>query len=125
MRSHEARVQKLEARMSPPPKYAPALFVFGRDLDDVAARSTAEKQAGRVPQHQFCHPVVWRGAAPIPAPKWSTETVSLTEEEWEDWTATALVQIGAEPKPRGDPKAFMDFVELLESLRAIAAKEAA
>ena len=49
MRSHEMRLRKLEARMSPPPKYAPALFVFGRDLDDVAARSTAEKQAGRVP----------------------------------------------------------------------------
>ena len=97
------------------------LYVFGHDLDDAAARS----EAGRVPQSQYAHHVIWRGIDPIPAPKWTTETVSLTEEEWEDWTATALVQIGAEPKPRGDPEAFMDFVDLLESLRTIVGKNAA
>ena len=77
------------------------------------------------PQHQSCHPVVWRGPESIPAPKWMTETVTLTDEETEDWVATVFVQAGAEPKPRGDPKAFMDFVDLLESLRAIVAKNAA
>ncbi|GJE45047.1 hypothetical protein [Methylobacterium soli] len=110
--------------MTPPSRGAPILFVFGRDLDDAAARAEAEKQAGRVPQGQYGHCVIWRGPGPIPAPKWTTETTSLTKEEWEDWTATALVQIGAEPKPRGDPKAFEDFVDLLEVLRA-AVKEAA
>ena len=125
MRSHEMRLKKLEAQMTPAPKTAPILFVFGRDLDDAERRSEAEKHAGRVPQGQYVHHVIWRGADPIPAPKWTTETVSLTEEEWEDWTATALVQIGAEPKPRGDPKAFEDFVDLLESLRAIVARKAA
>ena len=124
MRSHEARLTKLEAQLATAPTQAPTLFVFGRDLDDAAARTEAEKQSGRIPEGQYAHAVIWRGADPIPAPKWTTETTSLTEEEWEDWTATAVVLIGAEPKPRGDPKAFEEFVDLLEGLRA-AVKEAA
>ena len=125
MRSHEMRLRKLEAQMTPAPRTALMLFVFGRDLDDVAARIEAERQAGRVSQDQYAQSVIWRGHAPIPAPKWTTETTTLTDEEWEDWTATALVQIGAEPKPRGDPEAFMDFVDLLESLKAIVTKSTA
>ena len=125
MRSHEMRLKKLEARMTPAPRNAPTLFVFGQDLDDVAARSEAEKQAGRVSRDQFCHPVVWRGIDPIPSPKWTTETTTLTDEEWEDWVATVFRQVGAEPRPRGDKEAWKDFVDLLESLRAIVAKEAA
>ncbi|WP_336488025.1 hypothetical protein [Methylobacterium nigriterrae] len=64
--------------------------VFGRDLDDAAARSAAEKAAGRVSQDQYVHPVVWRGSGPIPSPKWMTETATLTDEKTEDWVATVF-----------------------------------
>ena len=54
-----------------------------------------------------------------------TETVTLTDEETEDWVATVFVQVGAEPRPRGDKEAWKDFVDLLESLRTIVGKNAA
>jgi len=107
--------------MPPPPKHAPAFFVFGRDLDDAAGRAAAEKVTGRVPQDQYAHPVIWRGPDPIPAPKWMTEATTLTAEETEDWVATIFMHAGAEPRPRGDEEAWKDFVDLLEGLRAVVA----
>src|SRR4051794_18679456 len=94
-------------------------------LNDAANRAAAEKQAGRVSKEQSYFPVVWRGAGPISAPKWTTETATLTDEETQDWVATVFVQAGAEPRPRGDEEAWKDFVDLLEGLRAVVAREAA
>lgn len=115
MRSLESRIRKLEADL--PKRDRPAFLIFGRSLEEVAASRSAAKSAGRVPVGSCCCDVIWRGADPVPAPR-LTPIDGMTEEEIEDFVATACEYIGCPPTPRGDPSYALDLAQIIEALKA-------
>jgi hypothetical protein len=111
MRGIGTRLSKLEAKRSP--KADARFYVFGVDEDDAAERYAAEIRAGTIQRSNLCHTPTWRGAGPLPAPRWMTPS-ELNDEELEDAIAWLGARAGREPLPRG-----FDYEALTSELNAV------
>ena len=116
MRSHEARLRKLEAMRPTTVPDNPAFWMFGHCLEDMDCCFGEEVKDDQA-RSGLAYPVIWRGDDPVPPARWAKPS-DLTPEENEDWVATLMLIVGGEPRPRGDVQWPLHLPVIMDAIRA-------